>query len=81
MLGVSRQVLKHSRSAEISRFVNPFVVDRIIKRDLDLMRNQVETPEEGCRAAGAEINAAILGEARFGGRCRQTRHQGGHQGY
>lgn len=56
---VFRRVIQHSRVPQVSPYANPFAVDRIINRHIDLMRNGLETPEVGCKAAAAEINRAI----------------------
>jgi multiple sugar transport system substrate-binding protein len=57
---IFRDELKYGRSAELSKFVNPYVADRIFQRHLDLMRNEKETPEEAMKAAAAEIDKEMV---------------------
>jgi multiple sugar transport system substrate-binding protein len=57
---VFRQEMKYARSVELSKFVNPYVANRVYQRHLDLMRNRQESPEEGMKALAAEVNKEIL---------------------
>jgi len=56
---VFRDEMACARSVEISRFVNPFVADRIFRRYVDLMRNRELTPAEAMTGAAEEINETI----------------------
>ncbi len=56
---VFREQMKWARSVELSKFVNPFVANRIFQRYLDLMRNKEMTAEEAMQACAAEINAEM----------------------
>jgi multiple sugar transport system substrate-binding protein len=56
---VFREEMKNGRIQEISKFVNPFVADRIFRRYVDLMRNRQMEPAEAMTACAAEINKAM----------------------
>ena len=56
---VFRDEMKHGRIQQISKFVNPFVADRILQRYVDLMRNQSMEPPDAMQACAAEINKAM----------------------
>ena len=56
---VFRDEMKYGRIQQISKFVNPFVADRIYQRYLDLMRNQSMTPQDAMPACAAEIDKAM----------------------
>lgn len=56
---VFRSEMACARSVELSKFVNPYVANRIYQRYLDLMRNRELEPAEAMTAAAKEINAAI----------------------
>jgi len=56
---VFRDEMSCARSQEISKFVNPFVTDRIFQRHVDLMRNKELTAAEALTGAAEEINEAI----------------------
>lgn len=53
---VFRDEMKCARSVELSKFVNPFVADRVYRRYVDLMRNKELTPEEAMTGAAEEID-------------------------
>ncbi len=57
---VFREEMACARSVELSKFVNPFVADRIYKRYVDLMRNKELTAAEAMTGAAEEINEAML---------------------
>lgn len=48
-----------AKSVELSKFSNPFVVDRIFRRYIDLMRNKEMTAVDAMTAAAKEINESI----------------------
>ena len=56
---IFRDEMEFARSVELSKFVNPFVADRIFRRYVDLMRNRELTPEEAMSGATEEINQAM----------------------
>lgn len=56
---VFRDEMKWGRIQQVSKFVNPFVADRIFQRYLDLMRNQELEPPVAMKDAAEEINKAI----------------------
>lgn len=56
---VFRDEMDCARIREVSRFVNPFVADRIFTRYLDLMRNKELQPADAMSKCAAEINEAI----------------------
>lgn len=56
---IFRDEMKYARSVELSKFVNPYVADRIFRRYLDLMRNRELEPPEAMTRAAEEINRAM----------------------
>jgi multiple sugar transport system substrate-binding protein len=52
-------VMKHSRDAQVSPFVNPFTVTRKLTDYTDLIRNGDLTPDEAMKRCAAEINTMI----------------------
>ena len=52
---VFRSEMKCAKSVELSKFVNPYVANRVFQRHVDLMRNEQETPEEAMKGAATEI--------------------------
>ncbi|MDI9586101.1 MAG: extracellular solute-binding protein, partial [Acidobacteriota bacterium] len=56
---VFRDEMACAKSVELSKFSNPFVVDRIFRRYIDLMRNKEMTAVDAMTAAAKEINESI----------------------
>ncbi len=56
---VWREVMKYGVPDEVSPFINGSVTDRIIADQLDLISNNLKTPEEGLRRATRQINEEI----------------------
>ncbi len=61
---VWREAMEHSKSREMSPFVNGQTVDRILLKQGDLMRANVKTGAEAMRDTAREINKAIIAQLR-----------------
>lgn len=57
---VWRGIMKDSRPIDRSDFINGQVADRLIARQLDLVKNRIKTPADAMRDAALDIDIAIL---------------------
>lgn len=57
---VFRSEMQYARSVELSKFINPYVANRVFQRHVDLMRNRQEKVPEAMQGIAEEINKEMV---------------------